>query len=153
MYMPVLAPPYLGCQHFSANYLFIKSPMWNSLLFTSPTIKSCPIKLFVHFIYYFSINIVCLYYPKSCQSFIWIFEMKRVRLMGTWFYNIYILGFPDGSDSKGTAWDIGDLGLSPGLGKSLEKGKATHSRIPAWRIPWTERPGRLQSKEWDTTED
>ena len=27
----------------------------------------------------------------------------------------------------------------------LEKGKATHSSIPAWRIPWTEEPGRLQS--------
>ena len=27
----------------------------------------------------------------------------------------------------------------------LEKGKATHSRILAWRIPWTEDPGRLQS--------
>ena len=27
----------------------------------------------------------------------------------------------------------------------LEKGKATHFRILAWRIPWTEEPGRLQS--------
>ena len=27
----------------------------------------------------------------------------------------------------------------------LEKGKATHSSILAWRIPWTEEPGRLQS--------
>ena len=27
----------------------------------------------------------------------------------------------------------------------LEKGKATHSRILAWRIPWTEEPGGLQS--------
>ena len=27
----------------------------------------------------------------------------------------------------------------------LEKGMATHSRILAWRIPWTEEPGRLQS--------
>ena len=27
----------------------------------------------------------------------------------------------------------------------LEKGKATHSSIVAWRIPWTEEPGRLQS--------
>ena len=28
---------------------------------------------------------------------------------------------------------------------SLEKGMATHSSILAWRIPWTEKPGRLQS--------
>ena len=27
----------------------------------------------------------------------------------------------------------------------LEEDKATHSSIPAWRIPWTEEPGRLQS--------
>ena len=25
----------------------------------------------------------------------------------------------------------------------LEKGKATHSSILVWRIPWTEEPGRL----------
>ena len=27
----------------------------------------------------------------------------------------------------------------------LEKGMATHSSIPAWRTPWTEEPGGLQS--------
>ena len=27
----------------------------------------------------------------------------------------------------------------------LEKGMATHSSILAWRIPWTEKPGRLQT--------
>ena len=27
----------------------------------------------------------------------------------------------------------------------LEKGMATHSSILAWKIPWTEEPGRLQS--------
>ena len=29
----------------------------------------------------------------------------------------------------------------------LEEGMATHSSILAWRIPWTEEPGRLQSME------
>ena len=29
----------------------------------------------------------------------------------------------------------------------LEKGIATHSSILAWRIPWTEEPGRLQPME------
>ena len=36
----------------------------------------------------------------------------------------------------------------------LEKKMATHSGILAWRIPWTEEPGRLQSmgsQELDTT--
>ena len=34
---------------------------------------------------------------------------------------------------------------SLGLEDPLEKGMATHSSIVAWRIPWTEEPGRLQS--------
>ena len=29
----------------------------------------------------------------------------------------------------------------------LEKEMATHSSILAWKIPWTEEPGRLQSME------
>ena len=38
----------------------------------------------------------------------------------------------------------------------LEKEMATHSSILAWKIPWTEEAGRLQSvghKESDTTEN
>ena len=39
----------------------------------------------------------------------------------------------------------------------LEKGMATHSSIPAWRIPWTEDPGGLQSmmvaKSWTQLSD
>ena len=34
----------------------------------------------------------------------------------------------------------------------LEEGTATHSSIPAWRIPWTVEPGGLQSIKSDTTE-
>ena len=34
---------------------------------------------------------------------------------------------------------------SLGWEDSLEKGMATHSSILAWRIPWTEEPGELQS--------
>ena len=45
------------------------------------------------------------------------------------------LGFPCGSAGKESACNVGDLGLIPGLGRSLEKGKATHSSILAWRIP------------------
>ena len=43
------------------------------------------------------------------------------------------------------AEDIRDAGSTPGLGRSLEEGMATHSSILAWRIPWTEEPGGLQS--------
>ena len=34
-----------------------------------------------------------------------------------------------------------------GQEESLEKGMATRSSILAWRIPWTEKPGGLQSIE------
>ena len=34
---------------------------------------------------------------------------------------------------------------SLGQEEPLEKGMATHSSILAWRIPWTEEPGWLQS--------
>ena len=37
----------------------------------------------------------------------------------------------------------GDTGSIPGQEDPLEEEKATHSSIPAWRIPWTEEPGRL----------
>ena len=35
--------------------------------------------------------------------------------------------------------------MIPVLGRSLEKGKATHSSVLAWEIPRTEEPGGLQS--------
>ena len=38
-----------------------------------------------------------------------------------------------------------DSALIPESGRTLEKGMATHSSILAWRIPWTEEPGELQS--------
>ena len=46
---------------------------------------------------------------------------------------LVFLGFPSGSAGKESSRNAGDLGsIDP-----LEKGKATHSSILAWRIPWT----------------
>ena len=53
--------------------------------------------------------------------------------------------FPGGSDGKESACNVEDLGSICGLGRALEEGMATHSSILAWRIPWTEEPGGLQS--------
>ena len=39
--------------------------------------------------------------------------------------------------------DIGDMGSIPGLERSPGEDMAIHSSILAWRIPWTEEPGRL----------
>ena len=54
-------------------------------------------------------------------------------------------GFPGSLDGKVSAYNAGDPGSIPGLKDSLEKEMATHSSILAWRIPWKEEPGRLQS--------
>ena len=40
----------------------------------------------------------------------------------------------------------GDAGSIPGSENPLEKEMATHSSSLAWKIPWTEEPGGLQSK-------
>ena len=57
-------------------------------------------------------------------------------------------GLPWWLSSKDSTYNAGasvDMGLIPGLGRSLEEGMATHFSILAWRIPWTEKPGKLQS--------
>ena len=49
-------------------------------------------------------------------------------------------GFPGGSAGKESACNVGDLPAvvqSLGLEDPLKKGRATHSSILAWRIPWT----------------
>ena len=46
---------------------------------------------------------------------------------------------------KASAYNAGDLGSIPGSERSLEKEMATNSSIIAWKIPWMEGPGRLQS--------
>ena len=44
------------------------------------------------------------------------------------------------------ARNVRDVGSNPGLGRSPEEGPAIHSSILAWRIPWTEEPGRPVTK-------
>ena len=45
------------------------------------------------------------------------------------------------------AGDAVDVGSIPGLERSSRVGNGTHSSILAWKIPWTEESGRLQSME------
>ena len=53
--------------------------------------------------------------------------------------------FPGGSDGKESACNAGDPGSILGWEDPLGKGIATYSSILVWRIPWTEKPGGLQS--------
>ena len=58
-----------------------------------------------------------------------------------------LLGFPGVSVVKNPPASAGDAGLLLDQEDPLEKEMATHSSILAWRIPWTEEPGGLQSTE------
>ena len=52
--------------------------------------------------------------------------------------------FHGGSDGKVSVYNEGDLGFDPWVAKiPLEKEMAIHSSTIAWKIPWTEEPGRL----------
>ena len=55
-----------------------------------------------------------------------------------------LLGCPGGSDSKESACNAGDQSSIPGLERFPGEG-ATHASVLAWRIPWTQDPGWLQS--------
>ena len=66
-------------------------------------------------------------------------------------------GFPGGTvvnNSPPKAGDTREVGSISGSARYLEKEMATHCSILAWRLPWTEEPGGLQSRvtQVDTTE-
>ena len=46
---------------------------------------------------------------------------------------------------KAYAYNVGDLGSIPGLGRCPGEGNGNPSSILAWKIPWMEGPGRPQS--------
>ena len=59
------------------------------------------------------------------------------------------MGFPSGSGVKkllAVARDVGDAGLIPGSGRSLRGGNGNTLQYSCCEIPWTEEPGRLQSR-------
>ena len=72
------------------------------------------------------------------------------KFVATGFWGTFplLLGFPSGSAVKNlpTVQELQETWVqSLGREDPLEKGMATHFSILAWRIPWTEEPGRLQS--------
>ena len=59
-----------------------------------------------------------------------------------------ICGFPGWlrhTAGKEFTCSAGNPGLIPGWERSPGEGMTAHSSILAWRIPWTEEPGGLQS--------
>ena len=62
-----------------------------------------------------------------------------------WYVPKALLGFPGGLDGKASARNAGDLGSIPGLEGSPGEGDGNPLQYLAWKIPWTEKHGRLQS--------
>ena len=96
-------------------------------------------------------------YPPI-QHGLWQDEMKQL-----WFYALYVSyrGSQVALVVKNLPANAGnprDTGSIPGSGRSPGEEMATHSTIVAWKIPWTEEPGRLQymglqrvGHDWATT--
>ena len=55
-----------------------------------------------------------------------------------------MVGFPGGSDGKESAFNVGDLGWIPRLGRSPRRWQPIPVFLPG-ESPWTEEPGGLQS--------
>ena len=95
--------------------------------------------------------------PFSRESS-WPRDQTHVSCIGRWIlycwatreaqihdYVSAYVGFPGGSVVKNPPAKQETWVQSLGQEGPLEKEVATHSRIFAWEIPWTEEPGRLQS--------
>ena len=83
----------------------------------------------------------------------WTEEPGRLQSMGSQSQtrlSNFTFTFPGSSDGKESACQLGRPGFETwvqplGQEAALAKGMATHSSILAWKIPWTEEPGSLQS--------
>ena len=90
--------------------------------------------------------------PECQDLYINVFVQQCSSLMNPFPLEILIwvwirtyMGFPGGSEGKASACNAGDWVQFLGQEDPLEKEMATHSSTLAWKIPWTEKPGRLQS--------
>ena len=74
---------------------------------------------------------------KDILGHLWLFKCGGLRNL-----------FPGVSVCKESVCNAGDLGVVGSItdwGDPLKEGMATHSSILAWRNPWTQEPGGLQS--------
>ena len=84
----------------------------------------------------------------SLQTAFWWPLLMSFDIPGPYTYSSCTISFPGGAVVKNpfaNAGDARDACLISGWGISLEEEMAIHSSILAWKIPWTEEPGGLQS--------
>ena len=84
-------------------------------------------------------------YPSAVSLFSFACEIAALPFLTS--LKASLLSFPGGSDVNNLPAMQESWVQSLGRKDSLEKEMATHSSTLAWKIPWTEEPGRLQSME------
>ena len=82
---------------------------------------------------------------SSPRTDIFVYDLKSVLCQ--------LVGFPGGKEPTCQCWSLKRCRFDPLVRKTpMEMCMAIHSSILAWKIPWTEEPGRLQSigshKSW-----
>ena len=77
-------------------------------------------------------------------SFLWLYNVS----LHIWWNIMWYMGFPHSSVGKESACNAGNPVQFLGWEDPLEKEMATHSSTLARKIPWMEKPGRLQSMGW-----
>ena len=83
---------------------------------------------------------------NSLTDFSWLISLwLQASASLIWFKSLIYWGFPGGSNGKESACNAETWVRSLRWEDALEKGMATHSSILTWRIPWTEKPGGLQT--------
>ena len=131
-----------GVERDSAMHLHTRGLPWSQhpsqATFFSPAIRV----VYVYQIY--NAPKFCLYIVGEIGKIVFIpSSLKKNPCL--WI----VLGFPGGASGKEPICqcklDIRDGVRSLGWKDPLKKGMTTHSNILAWRIPWIEEPGELQS--------
>ena len=74
---------------------------------------------------------------QMAESFLWLNNIHT--------HTHLTENLPGGSDGKASACNVGDLGSIPASGRSPGEGNGNHSSTLAWKIPYMDEPGRLES--------
>ena len=80
-----------------------------------------------------------------CKQILYHLSHQESPFVCTLVLNLPI--FPGVSDGKKSFWNSEDLDWTPGSEIFPREENGYHSIILAWRSPWTEEPGRLQSRK------
>ena len=91
------------------------------------------------------IFVLFLIIEKCFQPFTIEYISCGFVICGLFYVQICSFGLPRWLSGKESACQCRRHRFGPWLDYPLEEEMATHSSILAWRIPWTEEPGRLQS--------